>query len=241
MRLTLLVKLAAMLNDTRLAVARSRLVALVEIAIASEVLAAVGRTGGAGESHVLHAHGEHVSAVGWDHRRTSSRGDLRLVGTGEDRATIVAVGSHANRGRQGRVTRADRGRLRGLRHVLAGDTSGAEGGGITMKSTLDRVEVGRLVAGANVAVVRELAVVTDGTGRNATDAGVVVVEMLLSVVVGARSVLNGRDVVGREGALKLGRGGQHAVAGGRNDGTVVGHGVSWGELEIEGMADRGRS
>lgn len=223
-----------MLDNSSLAVARLML-RVVESAITSIVLGGVHIV--ATEVHVLHAHGqERRHAVmsrtrGGRARRTSrtriARGD-------------VAVGIEVAVGVVGSGSRSNVGSLVALRGVGEAWTRStrAERSGIGLKSRLNGGEMTGLLTGtAHVVVAGQLAAVTtwNSAGRNATNAGVVVVKVLLGVVVGHRSVvgaLDGRDVVGREGALQLGRGGHHVVGRRDNGVLVVGRSVRV-ELEVE--------
>ena len=81
-----------------------------------------------------------------------------------------------------------------------------------------------------------------GTSRNSSHVCIVVVEMLLSVVVGVvghhgrcRRVLDSRDLAGGKRALKLGRSRNDVRALGRNDASVAVAGL--GDIfEIEGVS-----
>ena len=85
-----------------------------------------------------------------------------------------------------------------------------------------------------------------GTGRDAADTSIVIMEMLLSMSVGRRCSsprhgLNSRDIISREGALQLGRSSHDVVtgvvAGRRDDGSLVVGGSVREELQVERVAD----
>lgn len=228
------------MNDTSLAITGLRL-RVVQSAIASVVLSRV-HVVVAIEVHVLHAHGQERDAVG---ARARGGGRAAVV-VGRDVAarveSTVAVVRTSSGSAVGSLVA-----LRGVREALTWSTR-TERSGIGLKSRLDgRVRTSLLARAAHVVVVGQLTAMAAGNSAsgNATDAGIVVVEMLLGVVVGDRaavgSALDGRHVVGREGALQLGRSSHDVVTGvvarRRDNGSLVVGGSVREELQVERVAD----
>lgn len=207
--LTFAVHLAAVLNDTRLAVlmrpGSRRLV--VERVVAREVLLRVhGRRIAIADRHVLHEHGEGV---------VGSRGRARHG--------VVPVGRRIERIRHSRSGRIH-GWGGGRGHLLRLSQTGAEGRRTGLQGRADGRIGGSLTAITRRAIRRKLTIVAAGhdAHRDTTDARIVVVEMLLCVIVqvtsqaGGAAVLNSRHIVGRVRLMQLGRRCQD-VGGGRRD------------------------
>lgn len=208
-----------MLNDTGLAVARRSLVDLVEVPIAGEVLRGIAGSRSIAKVHALHTHIDHVHTVTAGKGSTGGGGSMRRIIALGGIAIVAVRGVHAARGGDGGVGWSSRTGLRdlahALTHVLVTKTiGGVEGSGVAVQSTLDGVVVTGRLTGAHVAIIGHLPTVADGASRNTANAGVVVVEVLLGMVIRARVVLNRGDIVGREGALQLGRSRHHVVVGG---------------------------
>ncbi len=111
-----------------------------------------------------------------------------------------------------------------------------------MKSRLQRLVRSRLItARGRIALARQIPVVTcrDCTSWDAAHASIVIVKMLLSMVIGiqivgrrGRAILHHRHVVGRVGALELGRrSGPH--------GLMLVLALRRGSLGRNGRCDRG--
>lgn len=183
--------------------ARSRRL-VVERVVAGEVLVRIhGRRIAVGNAHVLHQHGQGVVA---------SRG--RAV------HRIVAGARRVERIRHVRSRRGES-RVRGRRGLLRLSRRGTKGRGAGLQGRRDGRVVGSLAAVGRRGIRRQLAIVAAGHGasRDAANAGVVVVKVLLGVMVGVDTQtsvavgLNSRHIVGRVRLVQLGRRSQ--VGGGR--------------------------
>lgn len=218
---TFTVLLTAGLNDARLAVARLR--RGVDRGVAGVVGGRVAI--GTIQAHTLHLHGKqrHALVAAVD----------RAAGAAWNRRIVVTVGAIVAVVVGGKsLGTSDRGHGRGLLGLREDRWLPLEMAGALAHVGTKRRSVGMesgtdgLVADiSNIATVGgELAAVAVGQGasRNATHAGIVVVQMLLSSLVRsgangrARNGLEGRDVTGRKGTLQLGGVGERsAVVGGR--------------------------
>lgn len=210
MQLTFVIHLTTALDDACLAVlaswtrSRSR---VVERTVAREVLLWVqGGRITVGNGHVLH------------HHRESGITGGRAVDARVARGRVEGV--RHSRSRCGQSRRRSSRRLERL------GRRGAKGRSAGLQGRADGRIAGGLAAISRRGVVRELPIVTarHGASRDATETGIVVVKMLLSVVVriGAQASgsvgLNSRHIVGRVRLVQLGRRGENVRGRRRNHG-----------------------
>lgn len=238
--LTFVIQLATMLNDAGLAIAR--LVVLVVLVVRHGVVAtivlrrvhvpAVGPV----HVHLLHSSGEHRDIIATRRMANILRSSVPVGGI-ETVVVSVRSGCASRRGHHGSRRRSGRG-------------AGAEGSRTSLESRLNRW-VGSSLVTADVGVIsRQVAAVAtrDSTSRNATKTSIVVMEMLLSMVVGicvshgrTRRVLSRGDVVRRKGTLQLRRSNHSLGAGRRHDRVVSLNCVFRNVLEVHGVTHGGRS
>jgi hypothetical protein len=191
--LTFVVKLAAMLHDTGLAVARLVALVIVTSIVPIEVLRRIhATTVDSIYVHLLHTIRKHVrivsaglvggtlgSRLGSPLRDTALRDTLRAAVAVHGIIPVVVVVVE--------VVVHDRSARWSVAHGCWGGSCGTrpKGSSTGLQGRLDG-GVGWLLTADSSVVRRKFTTVTtmNGTSRNATEAGVVVVEMLLSVGVG---------------------------------------------------------
>lgn len=165
-----------MLNHAGLAV--TRLVALVvgKRVVAIEVLRRIHVAAiDAIHVHVLHTIGDHVDVVG---ARRMGHTLLTTIAVGREESVavveVVVQGRGASRGRDHRGGRS------------GGSSAGTERSSTGLESRLNRGIGGGLLATHSDTFSRQLTVVAtrEGASRDAAKAGIVVVEVLLSMIVG---------------------------------------------------------
>lgn len=195
-----------MLDDTSLAIAMLTALRVRHIAIGGIALRRVDISiTSAVDIQLLHPSGERMSSV----RR--SRGSARGC------EAICRVEASAIRARR-RCTARRSYRCTIVRRCGVGSCSchgRSEWSSTCLEGRVDRREdSGLLAAGIDIVVVGQLASMPDWycTSRDAADASIMVMEMLLSVVIctavhhrGTGRVLDSRDIISRIGTLELGR------------------------------------
>lgn len=235
--LTFIVDLAAALHNACLAIAGLGVALVVGSGtVASIVLLLLvhGPVVGLADAHLAHPGTDDGDAVG-------ATGSQACWLRGEAIGLVVAAVESRSRGVVGWCRSLDSGWRRNSRGA------GTKGRGAGLKSRLNGLIGTSRFAVLVQVVVGHLAVVSarDSTGGNATQARVVVMEVLLRVIVGvgryqggSRRALNRGDVVGRVRALELGGRSTILASLRGHDGTARLRRILGDVLEIQRMAER---